>query len=79
MTPDQKRELRELERRSRIYAERVQQIADVLANVDFLRALEVASPRNETAWMEDYRQTLGKLDEIAERQEALLSEVGIPK
>lgn len=29
--------------------------------------------------MEDYRQTLGKLDEIAERQEALLSEVGIPK
>lgn len=75
MTPDQEREYSELERRSRMLAERVQRTANVLADVDFLRELETESPRDEAVWIEDYKKTLANLDEIAERQEMLLREV----
>jgi hypothetical protein len=59
---------------SLMLAERLQRIAIVLAENAFMREMEVASPRDETAWMKDYDETLRRIDEVTAEEEALLRE-----
>jgi hypothetical protein len=77
MTPDQERQYQDLKLRAGMLAERLQRIANVLADAAFMRAMGLASPRDETAWMKDYDETLRRIDEITQEEEALLRKAGI--
>jgi predicted secreted protein len=77
MTPEQEAKHQDLKIRSRLAADRLQRIAEVLGKAAYLRELGVHPAENEMAKLKAYETTLKRMEELTDEEESLLRDAGI--